>query len=156
MPKIPDKDWIAKYFEAGRQGLTYAQFAKEVGSTAGLVYKKRAYLRKVKGIKLAPLMHVSMGSRAHKKNSAKPSAPKRQTARPEMGAEDFVRHWQTAATFDAACEAIGVARRHVSARADRLRRKGIPLKKFEAGRRILDIPKLIALAQSLAPSDEKA
>jgi hypothetical protein len=71
--------------------------------------------------------------------------------RAAVSAEDFIRTWQKAKTVGGVADALGLDPKVASIRAVRYRRSGIPLKKFpKSGRPPLDIPRLTALAKSLA------
>jgi hypothetical protein len=70
----------------------------------------------------------------------------------QVPAEVFVRAWQTAESVDAVVEATGLKRTAACARANGLRRRGVPLQKF-VGQRLskLDMAALADLARELAP-----
>jgi hypothetical protein len=66
--------------------------------------------------------------------------------------EDFIRAWQTAATFADVIANTGISKGQASARAARLRKHGVELKTFprrSAGERQIDWDALKSLANSL-------
>src|SRR5262245_27233991 len=71
-------------------------------------------------------------------------------------AEDFVRFWQESETTGEVAKKVGASAAVVSRRAWLYRQKGVPLKKFQQGRRkAINFATLARLAKSLAPKEEE-
>lgn len=65
-------------------------------------------------------------------------------------AEEFIRVWQAGGSRKEIAERLGIQIRSADSMASRLRRRGVPLKKFSGnGRRTLDYEALAALAREL-------
>lgn len=88
-------------------------------------------------------------STARKEVARRPYKPRA----PSIAAADFVRAWQGSTTLAEAATAIGLSGGAVRARANSLRKKGVPLKFLSV--RHLDIAALSALARSLAPDADE-
>ena len=69
----------------------------------------------------------------------------------QVPAETFVRAWQEAESVDAVVKATGLNKANVNQRAFKLRKNGVPLKKFNGvGREKLDYKALAKLAKECA------
>ena len=66
--------------------------------------------------------------------------------------EDFIRAWQAASSVSDVAKLLNVTFTAASNRANRMRKRGIPLRSFVKAADRIDLPSLIALAKSLAPS----
>jgi len=75
--------------------------------------------------------------------------------RPSVSAEEFVRAWQTSSELPEVARKTGLRPESVRARAQRFRKKGVPLKKLGArgGRPATDWAALKRLAEELQPED---
>ena len=69
--------------------------------------------------------------------------------------EAFVRAWQAAKDTSEVAEKLGLRLESVRARGYRFRKKGVPLKRFSAGRAATDWTALKQLAESLGPKSRK-
>ena len=65
-------------------------------------------------------------------------------------AEEFITVWQRAKSREEVTEKLGVLWRVAEAKATRLRKKGVKLKRFAIDRRAVDVDALKQLAASLA------
>ena len=76
---------------------------------------------------------------------------KRKQAKQQVPAETFVRAWQEAESVDAVVKATGLTKANINQRAFKLRKNGVPLKKFNGvGREKLDYKALAKLAKECA------
>lgn len=72
--------------------------------------------------------------------------------------ENFIKYWQAATSFDEFLTAAGLSKEHARNRAVRLRKHGIPLKKFpraaiKPGPRAIDWDALKTLAEESLPKE---
>jgi transposase len=89
---------------------------------------------------------VSKGSSTVPKKNGRPLGRKT-----TMSAEEFVKVWQGGTSVRDVAEQCGLSGRSVRERAVRLRKKGVPLKKFySTGRPFLDYAALTKLAKECA------
>lgn len=155
--KIDDENFLNAYYKALKDGLSLTEFSDSINTNFKTVWARVRAFKMKTGKELPKLRH---GSSKRDTDNSGPKTPRQaKTAfrpKPSISAEEFVRIWQTSPTFEEACKTIGGHPRHISAKADRFRKRKIPLKKFATGKASLDIPGLIALAQSLAPSTPDA
>ena len=64
--------------------------------------------------------------------------------------EDLVKFWQTATSVDDVMKSTGMKKQAISSRIGKLRKLGVPLKKFKRENGTKNIDKLKALAESLS------
>lgn len=159
-PKLDDKDFVAAYYKALKAGHGLYEFAVSIDSNPKTTWARVNYFRKKKNIPLPPLAKGKRGRAANKPSTLTPkvkrSYTKKPAIRPTIPAEDFIRFWQGAENIEQVQEKTGMPRDLARARANKLRKLGIPLKviKLNNDRDKLNIPALIALAESLAPKPE--
>lgn len=158
-PKLSDQDFIAAYYRAlkAKQGLW--ELARTIEADPKSVWSRVNYFRKKKGIPLPQLAKGKHGPAPRASTltaKVKRAYTKKAALRPTVPAEDFIRIWQLAANMDEVQEKTGMPRHLARARANKLRKLNVPLKtiKLNNDRDKLNIPALIALAESLAPKPE--
>jgi hypothetical protein len=71
----------------------------------------------------------------------------------KTSSEEFIRIWQTSSNLDDVCEQLGCNANVASSRAAAMRKRGVPLRKFDAHRKPNDWSKLAKLARSFLDND---
>lgn len=150
-PKIDDKTWIKAYYKAHADGLSLTQFAENIGEPMKSSWSRMNYMRKRKGIELPRLARAPHGPRPAAEKRPKTVGRPANSTKPIISAEEFVRIWQTAASKEEVIEKTGLSLEMTRGKAAKLRKIGVPLKKFNSMGTKLDVQALIALAESLQP-----
>lgn len=68
-----------------------------------------------------------------------------------ISAEDFIKIWQMATSIDEVIKRTKLSRASVIGRANRFRKRNIPMKKFKTGKKTNDWDALAKLAEGLIP-----
>lgn len=150
---ISSQDFIAGYYKGLKDGSTSLEVSQALGLTINAFYQRVADFKKKTG-KALPKLKIAERW-AGKPSPETPVREKRSytpRGRPEMPAEQFVRLWQTATNMRELCEKNDLDPGSCRRRVNKLRKLGVPLKKFPGSEK-LDIAGLIALAQSLSPAE---
>lgn len=155
--KIKGKQFIKLYYQALRAKKSLSEFAAILGCTPGAAFARVKYFRTKKNIPLPPLPGAFEKTKAAVKHiqKAHAPAPKRPTPiNPAISAEAYIRLWQTSETMEEVLEKSGLSQEIARGKAAKLRKIGVPLKKFDTRGTKLDVAALIALAKSLAPNPD--
>lgn len=150
-PKVSDEDLIKAYYQAHKNGDSLSALAERLGMNYMAVYSRVARFKKKRGMNLPALK--GQHDAPHAAATAKTRAPKPPVT--PISAEDFIRIWQTAESAAEVAEKTGIRWDMARSRAQKLIRKGVPLKNIKLDPRgsALNLPALIELAKSLAPQE---
>ncbi len=149
---ISNKDFIAGYYRGLKNGSTSLEVSQDLGITMNAFYQRVSEFKRKTGKALPKLKIRERWADVSEKTVREKRAYKARFAQEAVPAEQYVRLWQTATSMQELCEKNGLDPSSCRRRTAKLRKLGVPLKKFPGSEK-LDITGLIALAQSLMPAE---